>query len=336
MNSYDQYEEYESLFDPMQTDRQARRKRKPKARHVPKKAYHEVINEIADTTGLEGGFETTYTPSLFEAEWLLSSLRPFYDQQMLTDVLALVKGGKEASVYRCEGHPSMGLSYLAAKVYRPRKFRNLRNDKLYRENRKVLKGNGKTVKDNDHRIMRALGKKTSFGQQVAHTSWLMYEYTTLEHLYNIGAAVPRPLAAGENAILMEYVGDGHMAAPTLHEVELDAREGQALFEQVMDNIELMLKHNRVHGDLSSYNILYWEGEMVLIDFPQVIDPQANSQAYFILERDITRVCDYFTRYGVDGADDPARLIERLWNQYVGQKPHDIEADISRFKGDDDE
>ena len=335
MNNYEQYEEYENLFDPMQTDRHARRKRKPKAKHVPKKAQRDVIEEIADTTGLEGGFETTYTPSLFEGDWLLSSLRTFYDQQMLTDVLALVKGGKEASVYRCEAHPSTQLTYLAAKVYRPRKFRNLRNDKLYRENRKVLKSNGKVVKDNDHRIMRALGKKTGFGQQVAHTSWLMYEYTTLEHLHNIGAAVPRPLAAGENAILMEYVGDGRMAAPTLHEVQLDASEAQPLFEKVMDNIELMLQHSMVHGDLSSYNILYWDGDITLIDFPQVIDPQANPKAYFILERDITRVCDYFVGYGVDCANDPARLMEQLWERYVGQKPRDIEADLSRFEVDDE-
>ena len=32
----------------------------------------------------------------------------------------------------------------------------------------------------------------------------MHEYTTLERLYQAGAAVPQPIAAAENAILMSY------------------------------------------------------------------------------------------------------------------------------------
>lgn len=36
MDSHD-FEMYESLFDPLQSDRQARRKRKPKPKHIPKK-----------------------------------------------------------------------------------------------------------------------------------------------------------------------------------------------------------------------------------------------------------------------------------------------------------
>ena len=41
-------------------------------------------------------------------------------------------------VYRCEAHPSMGVEWIAAKVYRPRQFRNLSNDAMYREGRHFL------------------------------------------------------------------------------------------------------------------------------------------------------------------------------------------------------
>lgn len=313
MSIEDSYEFYEELFDPMKTDRKARRRRKPKVNHTPKKSHEEIIEEIADTDGLEGGFKTTYQPGLFEQEWLLQSLRSFYDQKLIDDVLARVKGGKEASVYRCQSNSSTGMELLAAKVYRPRKFRNLRNDKMYREGREVLKANGKTVKNTDHRMMRAIGKKTEYGKQVQHTSWLMYEYTTLKRLHQAGAAVPQPFGASENAVLMSYHGDAHMAAPTLNEVVLKREEAEELFDEVMRNVELMLQHELVHGDLSAYNILYWEGQITLIDFPQVIDVHSNSQAQMILQRDITRICEYFAQQGVER--DPASITDGFWERY---------------------
>ncbi len=105
MNDFDQYEDYEARFDPMNSDRQARRQRKPKAHHQAKKQQTAVIEEIADDTGNEVSFETTYKPGRFEEGWLLESLRPFYDRGLITDVLARVKGGKEANVYRCAAQP---------------------------------------------------------------------------------------------------------------------------------------------------------------------------------------------------------------------------------------
>jgi RIO kinase 1 len=310
----DEYGDYEEQYELM-TNRQARRMRKPKLQHVPKKANGQVVAELADATdGLEGGFTTTYKPTRFEVEWLLSSLTSFYDQALMSDVLALVKGGKEANVYRCAMHPSLGAGLLAAKVYRPRKFRQLRNDKMYREGRPILTEDGRIVKKTDSRIMRAVGKNTAFGQQVTHTSWLMYEYTTLQRLYHAGAAVPRPYASNENSILMEYLGDERADAPPLQDVGLEAHEVEPLFDEVMRNVELMLQHDLIHGDLSAYNILYWEGKITLIDFPQVTNSRTNPQAYFILQRDVTRVCQYFARYGL--RRNANAITDRLWRRYV--------------------
>src|SRR5205085_12669452 len=140
-----------------------------------------------------------------------------------------VKGGKEASVYCCRPAADIGLPLLAAKVYRPRQFRALRNDKMYREGRPILREDGRPVKKTDHRLLRAVGKKTAFGVQVEHTSWLMYEYTTLQRLHKAGGAVPRPFAASENAILMAFCGDLSAAAPPLSHVHLDRDEAEPLF-----------------------------------------------------------------------------------------------------------
>ncbi len=272
------------------------------------------MSELADSIVLEGGFNTTYKPGRHEAGWLLDSLRSFYDQSMILDVLGQVKGGKEASVYRCEAHPSVGVPYLAAKVYRPRVFRTLRNDVRYRRGRQILTAGGRAAKSTDNRIMRAIGKKTKFGVQVMHTSWLMHEYVAMERLYQAGAAVPQTISASENAILMGYYGDEVRGAPTLNEVSLDSDEAVPLFQEAWRNIELMLAHDIIHGDLSAYNILYWQGSIVVIDFPQVIESSRNDEAYAILGRDVQRVCDYFKRQGV--RRDPAALLDDLWTRYV--------------------
>src|SRR5690606_3627565 len=69
----------------------------------------------------------------------------------------------------------------------------------------------------------------------------------------------------------------------------------------------------IHGDLSAYNILYWEGEIVLIDFPQAVSPTENRSAYRIFERDVTRVSEYFQRMGV--RSNPRHLAAGLWQRY---------------------
>lgn len=338
----DDYDVYEDQFNPLHNDRQARRQRKPKPHHQPKKSAAQIVAQIADTIGLEGGFQTTYVPSLYETTWLLQSLENFYQQELISDVLALVKGGKEASVYRCAAHPATGTEWLAAKVYRPRIFRSLRNDQQYRQGRPMLDSDGKAVDPKDRRLQKAIGQKTTLGEQVAHSSWLMYEYTTLELLHRAGAAVPKPIAAGSNAILMQYIGGAYGAAPTLHEVQLDASEVKPLYHEVMRNVELMLRYGRVHGDLSAYNVLYWEGQITLIDFPQVVNSRVskdthifgsavNPDACAILQRDVTRVCDYFARYGLHS--DPAHLTNELWQRYAAVNPQVRQADLSRIEED---
>jgi RIO kinase 1 len=343
--NYEQYEAYEDLFDPIFFDRQARRKRRVKANHRPKATEAEIVAKTADTIGLEAGLQISYQPSRHEAGWLLQSLRPFFDQELISDVEALLKGGKEANVYRCAAHPATGETWLAAKVYRPRMFRNLRNDQMYRQGRPALTPNGVPAKASDTRLMRALGKKTAFGQQVAHTSWLMHEYKALELLHDAGGDVPRAFAASENAILMSYIGDGSGAAPALNEINLDKDEMWSLFSRILDNVRLMLQHGRIHGDLSAYNILYWQGAVTLIDFPQVsnsrvdtgthlIGSRANPDAAFIFERDVTRICEYFVEQGL--RCDAQGIAAELWQRYVEDDTQQRLADASIWDEQGDE
>ncbi len=326
----DKYERYEDLFDPAPVGA-TRRNGMWKGVHKPKKRQEQILAELTDDlSDVELGFQTTYVPSRHEQGWLLSSLFAFYDEGLITDVLSAIKGGKEASVYLCRAHPATGAELLAAKVYRPRMFRNLRNDAMYRHGREILVGNGQPAGREAGHIERAMRNGSKFGQDAAHTSWLLYEFTAMERLYRAGGAVPRPIHNSENAILMSYHGDRSMAAPTLNSVALEAGEAEHLFREALRNVDLMLRHDLVHGDLSAYNMLYWEGEITIIDFPQVVNLHTNPRARFILERDILRTCEYFAAQGVDC--DPVAIAGEMWHRYVADiDPEDAAADQSRFE-----
>jgi RIO kinase 1 len=135
----------------------------------------------------------------------------------------------------------------------------------------------------------------------------------MQALHAAGADVPEPYEMAHNAILMGYIGDLDGCAPTLNEISLDRAEANLLFERVLFNLELFLAKERIHGDLSAYNILYWEGEITLIDFPQVVSPKINRNAFAIFQRDLTRVCEYFTKQGL--TLHPRQLAADLWKKH---------------------
>ena len=256
-------------------------------------------------------FNPTYSGSRHEHEWIINYLGGFYEDGIITDVLRQVKGGKEATVYCCAAAPAMDVELVAAKIYRPRMFRNLRNDWLYRQGRDERDSAGHGAWG--RRQQAAIKKRTEFGQELLHMSWLGSEFGTLSLLHAAGADVPRPFASNENVILMEYVGDVDWPAPTLNSVNLERAEARTLFDRAMHNIELMLANGRVHGDLSAHNILYWEGAITLIDFPQAVDPIINDESFQIFARDVLRVCQYFARYGIDA--NPQALARDIWRRY---------------------
>jgi len=258
-------------------------------------------------------FNFSYKASRHEQGWLLESLGGFYDGRWIDDILRLVKGGKEASVYLCTSRQNVHNQQptLAAKVYRPRMLRNLRKDHLYREGRSELDIEGRIVLDDG--MLHAMRQRSAYGKELLHTSWIGQEFKTMQILHSAGVDIPAPYVSASNAILMDYIGDPDLPAPALSEVKLDRDEARSLFERVLFNVDQMLAQHRVHGDLSAYNILYWEGKISLIDFPQAIDPDENRNAYRIFARDISRTCEYFSRQGVP--TNASRLASDLWTAH---------------------
>ena len=317
---FDIWEEYETQGEEAAFERF----HDPRAPRVKTKTLTALPGILEEKVPKEGP-NWTFKPSKKEAEWMEEALKQFFQHPLIDDVLFSVKGGKEASVYCCHTAPDalglIGSEQVAAKVYRPRMFRSLRNDALYRTGRAVMSGvmkdymqesRGKQIDRVDARMDRAVKNKTKFGLEVSHTSWMSYEYNTLQTLYDAGASVPRPFSITPNAILMSFTGTKNRGAATLIEVGLDKKEATRLFLEVKRNIKIMATFGFAHGDLSAYNILYHEGDVTIIDFPQVVRFGENPYIEQIVRRDMERICEYFDKQGV--SCDPQTLLEEVGYQ----------------------
>ena len=231
-----------------------------------------------------------------------SAVDVFIKRRLITEVLDTIKSGKEATVYRCRAHPQSGVRFYALKVHRPIEQRSFKNDSLYHHGRVILQT----------RMARAFASKTRFGHDVQSMTWIRAEYETLRLLCAQGASVPEPIACEGRALLMEWIGDDE-PAPTLARCRLDPARAETCLAAVLSQVALWLRHNRVHADLSGFNILYHEGGPVVIDFPQSVDPRTNANARELLERDLRNLAQCFERSGV--ACDPLALAHALWQRW---------------------
>jgi RIO kinase 1 len=243
------------------------------------------------------------------------ALEHFFDEGLIEQVLRPIKSGKEASVHLCRARPSTTGERLAAlKLFHPLDRRDFRDESIYRD--------GEWIKE--RRVRVAVSRHTRFGREVQGGIWVAREWETLSLLHAAGDRVPRPIERTGSAILMGYVGDVDHAAPQLRSYEpADTEEAEDLLDQVLHAVERMLYRDVIHGDLSAYNVLVWEGEVTLIDFPQAVDPKKNRFSAELLERDVRRICEHFERYGV--SRDAGRIANDLWTawQFADLVPEEL-------------
>ncbi|HZP56497.1 MAG TPA: RIO1 family regulatory kinase/ATPase [Dehalococcoidia bacterium] len=236
----------------------------------------------------------------------LAALEGLIEGKVISEIIGVVKSGKEATVYACRAYGGDPPPLLAAKVYRDRDVRRFSNDAAY---------TGGRTRGMRRRDVRAVELKSRAGREIAFGTWVDAEWRTLEALYEAGCDVPEPVHRSGRVVLMEYVGDEEGPAPPLQDVRLEQEEAAQAVETLLRNIELMLGCDRVHGDLSPYNALWHAGRVRIIDFPQAVDPRFNAGALALLERDLTNVCRYAERNGID-AGDPYRTARDLWGRFL--------------------
>jgi RIO kinase 1 len=108
---------------------------------------------------------------------------------------------------------------------------------------------------------------------------------------------------------MDLIGKGERVAPQLKEVELETEDAKRIFEKITEYISVLYNRAQlVHADLSEFNILYDEGDPVIIDMGQSVTLDHPMSKRF-LERDIANVTHYFKKkYNVGS---PEEIWEKL-------------------------
>jgi RIO kinase 1 len=223
--------------------------------------------------------------------------------------LGMLKTGKEADVFlvRRAVPDTDKVSVLAAKRYRDGDHRLFHRDAGYLEGRRVRRS----------REMRAMSNRTSFGKELIAGQWAAAEFGALSHLWEVGRQsglirVPYPVQLRGTELMLEFIGDWETgeAAPRLAQVRADKATLADLWRQMTDALSVLARAQVAHGDLSPYNTLVHQGQLVLIDLPQIVDVIANPQGADFLARDVRNVAGWFAARGL-GVDADALLLRLL-------------------------
>jgi RIO kinase 1 len=201
--------------------------------------------------------------------------------------------GKEANVFYADGVYGGKEVSMAVKIYRTETSEFYRMDEYLYGDRRF--------------DMRRINPK-----EIIYI-WTEKEFRNLERAYDAGVNVPQPFSYMKNVLLMEFIGEDEIPAPTLVEIGKDLKEldVESIFEEIVKNLKLLYRRAElVHADLSEYNIMLLD-KPYFIDMGQaVLKDHPMSQNY--LKRDIRNLTRFFSKYGVKV--DP----EQLYGEVTGE------------------
>src|SRR2546425_364252 len=185
-----------------------------------------------------------------------------------------VSTGKEANVFHATGPDGRA---KAVKIYRIANA-TFRNIAVYI--------------DGDPRF-----KKVKRAIRPTLWAWAQKEYKNLVRMEDAGVRVPAPERVHNNVLVMEYIGDETQPAPALREVALE--DPAAVYADVLANLRAIRKAKLVHADMSEYNLLWWDGRVVVIDVGQAV-PLDHPRAAEWFKRDVGNIARFFRRLDEDG------------------------------------
>ena len=205
-----------------------------------------------------------------------------------------VSTGKEASVFEALGgeageRPEPGSAAAAEEYAREVAVKVYRiNSSNFRQMREYLEG--------DPRFEGIANDK-----KAVVLAWTKKEFANLKRARTAGVRVPEPIAVQRNVLVMELVGHADDRARRLSEVDVENPE--TAYEVVREYMRRLYRAGLVHGDLSEYNMIIHDGELVVIDLGQAVTVHHPNAGEF-LDRDCENVAAFFTRQGIDvaGAD----------------------------------
>ncbi|WVZ08777.1 hypothetical protein V8G54_022123 [Vigna mungo] len=204
-------------------------------------------------------------------------------KMLINDVFDAINGcistGKEANVYHATKSDG---EELAVKIYRTSVLEFKDRDRYVQGDFRFRNGYSK------HNPRKMVQK------------WAEKEMRNLMRLKAAGIRCPTTSCDQRrlHVLVMEFIGKSGWAAPRLKDAALSSnklREGYV--EIIIAMRTLYQKCKLVHGDLSEYNILYYEGHLYIIDVSQAVE-HGHPHALDFLREDCVHVSDFFKKHGV--------------------------------------
>ena len=184
-----------------------------------------------------------------------------------------ISSGKEATVFEAYGPDETD---VAVKIYRI-------NASDFRQMRDYLVGDPR---------FEGIGSD----KKAVVIAWTRKEFANLQRAAKAGVRVPEPIAVERNVLVMELLGEEGDPAPRLHDVHLENPE--TALEVVREYMRRLHDAGLVHGDLSEYNLVVYDGELSVIDVGQAVTVHHPNAEEF-LQRDCRNVAAFFRRQGVE-------------------------------------
>lgn len=246
-----------------------------------------------------------------------ATIRNLTERGYITEVVAELKSGKEATAFVARSERGSVL----LKIYRDFAARSFKNDAIYREGQVIM----------DARAQRAMTGRSRKGLEMLQFDWVMREYAHLWELWRAGLNVPEPLAGPQvksyaetvPAVLMRLIGHEDQPAPRLSDVRLSPEEAQSAWEQSLDGLAGILRLGYAHGDYSTYNLLWHEGQVVMIDFPQLTN-RSNPHFETLLRRDVESLINSFRKHDIEAQTEATLNEVRRRARGPGPEPREVE------------
>ncbi|XP_056171190.1 uncharacterized protein LOC115687937 isoform X2 [Syzygium oleosum] len=166
--------------------------------------------------------------------------------------------------------------------------------KVYKTSVLVFKDRDRYVQG-DFRFRHAYGKHNP--RKMVKT-WAEKEMRNLMRLKAAGIRCPTPHLLKLHVLVMDFIGKAGWAAPRLKDAALSLDKLRECYRELIIAMRTLYQNCKlVHGDLSEYNILYFEEHLYIIDVSQAVDLD-HPHALDFLREDCLHVSDFFKKHGV--------------------------------------
>ena len=216
------------------------------------------------------------------------------NRNIVSEINGVISTGKEANVYHAATIPQAEGDAPAVTLHRA--------IKVYKTSIMVFKDREKYVAG-EFRFKQGYNKSSN---RAMVKVWAEKEFRNLRRIHAAGIPCPEPVYLKAHVLVMSFLGNNKgWPAPRLRDFEFEAETQEEVAAKRRDVYIQLLGYMRilyqtcrlVHADLSEYNLLYHQGQLIMIDVSQSVEHDHPRSLEF-LRMDVKNVSDFFKRKNV--------------------------------------